>query len=106
MIVFWLFIIGFVINSRYVFTSNNRDPFVPLITKSGQLLISKPTEKNINLFLKGIIYSTKNDSIAIINDEVVSEKATIGDYVVVSIEKERVILKKDNEEIILKLEEK
>ncbi|MCM8787771.1 MAG: hypothetical protein NC935_06975 [Candidatus Omnitrophica bacterium] len=92
------------ISSWHAFGSDKRDPFVPLVTKSGQLLISKPTDKNINLVLKGIIYSPPKDSIAIINDEVFREKATVGDYIVVRIEEKRVILKKDKEEIILKWE--
>jgi hypothetical protein len=58
---------------------------------------------NVNLTLKGIIYSA-GKSVAIINDEVVSEKDKVAGFTVTKIEQKRVILEKDSKQIILKLE--
>ena len=87
----------------YAFSKTDRDPFSPLISKSGVLLI--PREVNLGgLVIKGIIYS-KESPVAIINDEVVEKGGNIGDYLVLDIEEKRVILKKGDQEFILKLEE-
>lgn len=89
--------------ASYPFSSTDRDPLSPLVSKSGQLLLSRELDET-GLHLKGIIYS-QGKSVAIINDEVIKEKGIIGAYTVVSIEQKKVILKKGNEEFILKLEE-
>lgn len=80
-----------------------RDPFSPLISKSGVLLIPREIDLG-GLAIKGIIYS-QDSPVAIINDEVVKRGENIGDYLVLEIEEKRVILKKDDQEFILKLEE-
>ncbi|MCK9615276.1 MAG: hypothetical protein M0R48_07230 [Candidatus Omnitrophica bacterium] len=90
-------------NNKYPFTNEQRDPFSPLITETGQLLV----KKNIGpagLVLKGIIYS-KDGSVAIIGDEVFKESDIIDDYRVMKISRKKVILQKGKEVIILKLEE-
>jgi len=88
---------------EYPFSEENRDPFSPLINKKGVVLM--PREIGfIGLSLKGIIYSDKG-AVVIINDEVLREGDSIGDYTIVQIEKKKVILKKNNEGFILKLEE-
>ena len=81
----------------------DRDPFSPLISKSGILLIPREIDLG-GLAIKGIIYS-QDSPVAIINDEVVGRGEKIGDYLVLEIEEKRVILKKDDQEFILKLEE-
>jgi len=89
-----------------VFAEENsikRDPFFPIISKSGQILIYQEKE-GVPLKLKGIIYSPPK-SCAIISDEIVKEGDQILGYKVISIEEKRVILKKDKEDIILKMEE-
>lgn len=88
---------------KYRFTEADRDPFLPLVTKSGQLLIKKTIGPK-GLIVKGIIYS-KNGSVAIIGDEVFKENDIISNYRIVKIGKKKVILKKDKEILILKLEE-
>ena len=88
---------------KYTSKLTDRDPFSPLVSKSGVLLI--PREMDLGgLTLKGILYS-KGSPVAIINDEVVERGENIGDYLVFEIEEKRVILKKDDQEFILKLEE-
>lgn len=81
----------------------DRDPFSPLVNKSGLILI--PREVDIDgLSLGGIIYS-ESTPVAVINDEVLEEGETIGGYVIVAIEEKSVILKNANQEYVLKLEE-
>ncbi len=88
---------------KYRFTDDDRDPFAPLVTKSGQILVKKTIGPK-GFIVKGIIYS-KTGSVAIIGDEVFKENDTIGDYKIVKIGKKKVILKKNKEILILKLEE-
>ncbi len=88
---------------KYIPKLIDRDPFSPLVSKSGVLLI--PREFGLGgLILKGILYS-KGSPMAIINDEIVERGENIGDYLVLEIEEKRVILEKDDQEVILKLEE-
>jgi hypothetical protein len=105
-IILILFIFLFLVKVKgynYPFDENNRDPFNPLISKSGQILISRKIEAK-NLVLNGIIYSPQK-SIVVINGEILKEKDKVGDYTIFKIEEKRVILKKKDKEIILKLEE-
>ena len=87
----------------YAFKASDRDPFSPLISKSGALLIPREVDLG-GLVVRGIIYS-KESPVAIINDEVVERGQNLGDYLVLEIEEKRVILKKGDQEFILKLEE-
>ena len=88
---------------KYPFSPSDRDPLDPLVSKSGLILI--PQELDFTgLSLKGIIYSEKG-AIAIINDEVLKEGDSIGEYTVIKIEEKSVVLKKGNEGFTLKLEE-
>ncbi len=88
-------------NNQYPFTSEQRDPFSPLITKTGQLIVKKTIGPG-GLALKGIIYS-EGGSVAIIGDEVFKENDIIGDYRVMKISGKKVILQKDKKVIFLKL---
>lgn len=90
-------------NNKYPFTSGQRDPFSPLITETGQLLVKRIIGP-AGLVLKGIIYS-EDGSVAIIGDEVFKESDIINDYRIMKINRKKVILKKGKEIIILKLEE-
>ena len=89
--------------SGYAFKLTDRDPFSPLVSKSGALLIPREVDLG-GLAIRGIIYS-KESPVAIINDEVVERGENLGDYLVLDIEEKRVILKKGDQEFILKLEE-
>ncbi|UCD15813.1 MAG: hypothetical protein JSV34_01835 [Candidatus Omnitrophota bacterium] len=88
---------------KYPFTDEDRDPFSPLISRGGRILI--PQEETVsNFVLRGIIYS-EDKALAIINDEILKENDRIGEYIILRVEEKRVILKNEDEEIILKLEE-
>lgn len=89
---------------KYPFNNGSRDPFSPLVSKSGQLLIHKEATQG-GLALKGIIYSPRG-SLAIISDEVFKKDDKINDYSIMKIGRKKVILKKGKEIIVLKLEGK
>jgi len=89
--------------TRYAFSKTDRDPFSPLVSKSGVLLIPREVDLG-GLAVKGIIYF-KESPVAIINDEIVGIGENIGEYLVLEIEEKRVILKKGDQEFILKLDE-
>lgn len=88
---------------RYSCEGIERDPFDPLVSKTGQVLVRRTTNP-ASLVLKGIIYS-KDGSIAIIGDELFKENDIINNYRIMKIGRKKVILKKDKKIIILKLEE-
>ena len=94
---------AFCAEHKYPFSESDRDPFSALVTKSGQILV----QKNIGVQsfeLKGIIYS-KDGGIAMIGKDLYKKNDKIGDYVIVKIGTKKVILKKGEKLIILKLEE-
>lgn len=88
---------------KYSFGIEERDPFSPLVSKSGLILI--PREIDItDLVFRGIIYS-QEEPIAIINDQVLKKGDSIGKYTILEIKEKEVLLKKGNEGFTLKLEE-
>jgi len=88
---------------NYPFTNADRDPFSPLVTKSGQIILKKTGVKSY--VLKGIIYSD-GSSIAVIGDELYKMNDHIGEYTIAKIGKKKVLLKRGKEIVVLKLEEK
>ncbi|MCF7908109.1 MAG: general secretion pathway protein GspB [Candidatus Omnitrophica bacterium] len=88
---------------KYSFGLNSRDPFVPLVSRNGLILIPRETDVT-NMELGGIIYS-EEESVAIINNEVVKIGDMIGEYKVLTIERRKVILEKNNQGFTLELEE-
>ncbi len=104
--VFFIFCFLFSVSaqeSRYAFKPSDKDPFSPLVSKNGILLIPREVDLG-GLVIKGIICSEESP-IAIINDKVVGKGENIGDYLVLEIEEKRVILKNGDQEFILKLGE-
>ncbi len=89
--------------SRYSFKPSDKDPFAPLISKNGTILISRKVSLG-GLVIKGIIYSEES-SVAIINDLVLKKGESIGEYTVLEIEEKKVILKNADKKFILNLEE-
>ncbi|MBI1976718.1 MAG: hypothetical protein HYS56_04335 [Candidatus Omnitrophica bacterium] len=80
-----------------------RDPFYPIVSEEGEFLSNPEQQENgvKNLLLEGIVWDPAGGSVAIINGNVVREKERIGGCEVVWIEKSRVGLRGDGEEIIL-----
>lgn len=75
---------------------SKRDPFIPLVTSEGGLLLEK--EENIaGILLEGIIYDKNGLSYAIVNGEVVKAGDKIGDYQILKVEKNKVIFIKEGQ---------
>jgi len=87
---------------RAIYAEEERDPFSPLINKTGLILIPKEIDVG-GLLLEGVIYSEESP-VAIINQEVLKCGEEIGGYRVLEINEKEVVLKKDKDEFILKLE--
>jgi hypothetical protein len=77
------------------FTYNSkgkRNPFIPLVTSDGRLIKLEPEEGQTGLTLEGIIYDEQGLSYAIINSKVVKVSEFVGDYQVLKIKENKVIL--------------
>ncbi len=84
--------------------NDKRDPFIPLVDKSGNLLPEfRPAGSQIELNLEGIVFSDKGDSYALISGEVLRAGDSIGDYKVIKIERNKVVLNRAGEEFVLNL---
>ena len=84
---------------------DNRNPFIALVTPDGRLISLEPTtEAEAKIVLEGIISGASGRSYAIINGEVLGLGDYILGYAVFKIEKNKVVLFKDNELIEYKLE--
>lgn len=100
-------IIGFAQEQFVYDAKERRDPFIPLVTPEGRLLKLEPEEAAKGLLLEGIIYDKNGLSYAIINGLAVKIGDEVGDYQVLKIEQNKVILIKEGEitEVELKKEE-
>lgn len=87
----------------YSFGEEERDIFSPLISENGRLMLAEAVQTNA-LTLQGIVYSEKGNQ-AIISNELVKEGEILGEYTILKVEKEHVILKKNDKEVILRMEE-
>ena len=85
-----------------LFRSN---PFIPLITPDGRLvqLDAAGKKSSTDIQLEGIIYDDGGVSFAVVNSKVVKTGDQINGYEVAGIEKNKLILKKDDKtkELIL-----
>ncbi len=72
-----------------------RDPFTPLIGPNGALTYKfNPTDLNI----EGIIYDPRGTSLVLLNGEFYKEGQTVKNATVISIFKDRVLLRQEDEE--------
>lgn len=87
-----------------------RDPFIPLVNRDGLFFEPAVRKENIVsdiitdnvLSLEGIVYEDGGSSCAIINSEIVQSGDKIGDYQVLEVQRQKVVLGKAEE--ILELE--
>jgi hypothetical protein len=87
-------------------SSENRDPFIPLVTKDGKLTVRYGTIDSIDdVILEGILFDKDGESVVIMNDLVLKESDKIGSMQVKKIEKDRVILSFKGEDHTFKLKE-
>ncbi len=102
--IYGAFVTNFVAHGNdYPYSSEDRDPFYPLVDVYGRILIPKKIDI-ANLSLEGIIYSEKKP-VAAINGEILTEGGQIGGFKILKIEPKKVILEKSGKQHILKLEE-
>ncbi|MCF7869604.1 MAG: hypothetical protein K9M01_00600 [Candidatus Omnitrophica bacterium] len=94
--------LSFADNKDYFYSNDQRNPFHPLVDSYGKILIPKKIDIG-NLSLEGIIYS-KTNSVVAINGEILEEGQQIGEFKILKIEKEKVILEKGNKKHNLMLE--
>ena len=80
-----------------------RNPFVPLVTPDGRLLTLKQAPVVKQLALQGITFDEGGLSFCVINGEVARVGDQIDNYLVIKIEKEKVILSKEGETIEMEL---
>ena len=86
--------------------SGNRDPFVPLVTESGELIVTYGVINSIkDVILEGILYDDKGESVVIMNGLVLKENDRVGKIKIKSIMYDRVVLLFEEEEHTFKLKE-
>lgn len=78
-------------------SADKRNPFIPLVTGDGRLLIDIQGEEEIDLNLEGIIYEVEGQSMAIINGEILKKNDAIGNVKIVEIRRDSVVYSKDGE---------
>ena len=109
----FLFISGFLLLSfsflfaqeeKFVYDPHGRrDPFLRLVTSSGNV-VSYESDYEINdLALEGIIFDPAGKSLAIINGNVVKLSDKMGVFVVSEITQNKVVLLKGEEKFVLEL---
>lgn len=81
----------------------NRDPFWPLVDEKGTLATYNTDFLITDLMLEGIITGTSEQNLAIINGRIVKINDTIGDFTVLDVSDETVLLIKENKKYELKL---
>ncbi len=80
-----------------------RDPFWKLVTNSG-VIVNYDTDLAIaDLTLEGIIFDPQGNSLAIINGKIVKVNDQVASFLVVKVEKDRVVLVKGAEMFVLEL---
>lgn len=85
------------------YSYKDRDPFLPLVDKNGRILIEKEKKDIGFLSLEGII-STAKGSEAVINGNLYSVGDKIGNFTVVEINNNGVVVKDKNKRYFLKWE--
>ncbi len=79
--------------------AEKRDPFITLVSSDGRVLEPQINRKTDRLNLEGIMYDPAGFSYAVINAQVLKVGEMAGDYQVIRIEPQKVILIKDGKEL-------
>ncbi|MFH1407249.1 MAG: hypothetical protein ABIH01_04555 [Candidatus Omnitrophota bacterium] len=83
-----------------------RDPFMPLVTKEGRIIVDKPSVNSIeDVKLDAIIWDVQGKSLAMINGEVVAVGELIGDFNVAAIDSDSITLEIDAKEYKIYIEQ-
>ena len=81
-----------------------RDPFWPLVGESGNIISYETDFAITDLVLEGIMAGTEGSHIAIINGRIVKTGDVLGNFTILDVQPESVIIKKENLKFELKLE--
>lgn len=89
-------------------SKGKRDPFTPLVNREGLLFepaVKKenPYQAETELYLEGIAYEPQGGSCAVINSEIVKSGDKIGDYQVLEVQRQKVVLVRGEEVLNLEL---
>ena len=91
---------------EFVYDSKGkRNPFIPLATKEGFMVAFDSDDEFDDMRLEGIIYDENGTSYAIINGNVVKSGDTLGIIKVLKVEKNKVIIYRNDQMIAIELEE-
>ena len=91
-------------DSGFVYNDNGRrDPFWPLISPSGAVLVYGESVEFSDMTLEGIVYDPNGERLAIVNSKIVKASDYVGGFLVVSVQEDSVTFQKDGKEFILKL---
>ncbi|MFH1128897.1 MAG: hypothetical protein V1699_05775 [Candidatus Omnitrophota bacterium] len=75
-----------------------RNPFIPLVTRDGKLLkLDTSEEGNKGFTLEGIIYDKNGVSYAIFNGSVVKTGDTVGDFQILKIMNNKIVIIKEGQ---------
>lgn len=116
LIILYIFIINLLItpsilSGEEIFnydSKNKRDPFIPLVTKSGVYTpsLAMNIESVADIFLEGTMVDPQGRSLAIVNGQVIKVGDQIGVFKVIRIEAARMIISDNNREYIINLSSK
>ncbi len=82
---------------------NRRDPFWSLVSPGGTIINYDNDIELNDLALQGVIAGTNGENLAIVNGRVLKLNDKIGDFQVTEINNDYIILKKGEQELLLKL---
>ncbi len=90
---------------RFIYEDKDqRDPFVPIVAKSGRVLSNINVKRSVKtVSLEGIIFASDGESLALINGEPCRLGDKVEGFKVKEIQPERVTLEADGEEFVLEL---
>ena len=86
-------------------SKGRRDPFIPLIGKGAELLISQEMNSIEGIVLQGIIFDPERESLAIVNGEIFKEGQPVGGFMLSRINERNIILIRDGKNYIVNLVE-
>ena len=88
----------------FSYKKKGRDPFWPLVTEEGKLVQGFDMVTLENIYLEGIVWDPNGDSMVMMNGMVLHQGDRIGDYTILKIENDRILLQVGEEQHFLNLE--
>jgi len=92
--------------ASFTYEENGRDPFVPLVSKDGKLMVTYGAINSINdVILEGILFDSEGESVVIMNDLVLKTSDQVGNIKIKEIKKNEVTISFKGKDYILKPKE-